>query len=84
MLSRVNGWNSLIKNGGGYGKMKSTYLSKEDSCYSAPDTVLRELNLVILSRGQEIWILYKFYNFQKHQCPNKMWQCQLQSGNYRL
>lgn len=40
------------------GKWRVHALSKEDSSYSAPDTVLRELNLVILSREAK---KYGFY-----------------------
>lgn len=40
------------------------HASSKDSFYSAPGAVvLKELNLVMLSRGQKKNILCKFYNF---------------------
>lgn len=62
------------------GKWRVHALSKGESCYSAPDTVLRELNLVILSREAKKHGLY--VNFTIFKNTNAQIKCD--NVNYNL
>lgn len=62
------------------GKWRVHALSKGDSIYSAPDTVLRELNLVILSREGKKYGLY--INFTIFKNTNTQIKCD--NVNYNL